>query len=182
MKKTDYEKNNFIIIFPKTRKTKHCLSMFRPEQKTLLTLTEHQWLNTSGFRSASFRTHSPRQMCCNQNEQCVGGTRRRQRRKLSDKPFSHPLFPSGADDPRHFQASIFKEDVVSLERLCSFSAAALSLQKLSPWTVCLRAAQHWLWGQIKVCGRRPGSHTNSRYRPERPGHNLPKLSLLKAVP
>lgn len=59
--------------------------------------------------------------------------------KLCDKPFSHPLYFRGQ------QPSPLPEDAVWSERACTFSAAALSLQKFSPWTVCLQAAQHWLY-------------------------------------
>lgn len=59
--------------------------------------------------------------------------------KLCDKPFSHPLYFRGQ------RPSPLPEDAVWSERACTFSAAALSLQKFSPWTVCLQAAQHWLY-------------------------------------
>lgn len=59
--------------------------------------------------------------------------------KLCDKPFSHPLYFRGQ------QPSPLLEDAVWSERACTFSAAALSLQKFSPWTVCLQAVQHWLY-------------------------------------
>lgn len=58
--------------------------------------------------------------------------------KLCDKPFSHPLYFRGQ------QPSPLPEDAVWSERACAFSAAALSLQKFSPWTVCLQPAEHWL--------------------------------------
>lgn len=59
--------------------------------------------------------------------------------KLCDKPFSHPLYFRGQ------QPSPLLEDAVWSERACTFSATALSLQKFSPWTVCLQAVQHWLY-------------------------------------
>ncbi len=46
------------------------------------------------------------------------------------------------------------------ELLCTFSTTALSLQKLSPWTVCLQAAQHWLYGNSLSVGWSTTVHTD----------------------
>lgn len=67
----------------------------------------------------------------------------RRRRKLCDKEFSHPLYFLG-QQPSPLPSECLKEDVMCSERLCTFSTAALSLQKRSPRTVCLHTAQHWL--------------------------------------
>lgn len=73
--------------------------------------------------------------------------------RLCDKPFSHPLYFRGQ------QPSPLPEDAVWSERACTFSATALSLQKFSPWTVCLQAAQHWLYCKKSKTGGWSMEHT-----------------------
>lgn len=85
----------------------------------------------------------------------------RRMRKLCDKAFSHPLYFLG-QQPSPLPSECLKEDVVCSELLCTFSTAALSLQKPSPWTVCLHAAQHWLydkhslgWSIVRTAHKEP---------------------------